>query len=1189
MARFSSGHHAVQWLIRFGFLALLICPLRPNLTVANPWHHPMALDGGDYWRARLPVTIRNLGEKPLNGLPLALSIDQQQSTAALIGQPAQQIRLTNAEGTEMLFAILGVDGKSMRSERIPNQATLVLPATCAANSAATYYVYFKNPRAGLVPDYLKARPGLVNGSVEQVHGESPIGWEIDEPDEQHRVLWSRENPHSGQRCWKTVVAPDAEPTWIAARQAGIHLVGGARYRVEAWVRGSNVQGRAGWYLHIGNQQDAMLSAPVLSAGDGTFDWKKVTHEFTAPAHASLMSVGTVLRGSGTAWFDDVSLTCLESGNVQVESLPAESCQLKELGEAANGVPWAERLPDRCAVMHVYNFSDRPASAANVCVDLERLRARARGRLDETSIQVRLGDQQVSHTFSANMLLFPAQMPALSAAHYRLYFSDEGTKPEDQESHVASTELTNLVSNGSFEMGRPLPAEWETTGTPQENDGVRFSLDHPGRKDLGAACVRIDVAAGLRESWRGWRQTVPVQGGGTYLLSAWLKCRDLVGGDASVHVHFRRADGKLSKSGGMTSLSQSISGTTDWTLASGLFTVPADATLFQIHLTTTAAGILWHDEISLSKVAPGRISSFACRPMPLGETVAVWQVPSVEKVFPDDPAVIDGQPLRISVAGNERESLQLAIRHGQSHGQVRVRVEPPVNAQQQALPAPAVHVVGYVPIDYPTSYYRSDAPAWQRLVPAQRPQCDGWPGLWPDPLLPTDRFDLQPNTTRSIWLIFDVPHDAPAGDYRGRLRFESDGAVLAQREYSVHVWDFSLPDENHVAAIYDVRFGRGGARHWNRSLEEAYPEIVRFLAERRLSADKIQPAPRIRYVDGRVEADFSEFDRAAEFYFDQLGLPFSYTPWTFYLFGWGHPAKTFFGERPFAGESPYEGVDRSQLRPEYRRAYQACLKVFWDHVKEKGWSDRIVLYISDEPHYQHEHILTQMKTLCEMIHEVDPAIPIYSSTWKHVSEWDGFLDVWGIGHYGRVAVKKMEELKRAGDRIWFTTDGQMCTDTPYCAVERLLPHYCFKYGAEAYEFWGVSWLTYDPYQFGWHSYIRQSSEPGEYYWIRYPNGDGFLIYPGAPWGRTEPVSSVRLENAREGVEDYEYLYRLRQLVAAAKTNGGDVSSAERALAASAELVQVPNAGGRYSSKILPDPGALFRARRNVAEAIEALSD
>jgi hypothetical protein len=264
-----------------------------------------------------------------------------------------------------------------------------------------------------------------------------------------------------------------------------------------------------------------------------------------------------------------------------------------------------------------------------------------------------------------------------------------------------------------------------------------------------------------------------------------------------------------------------------------------------------------------------------------------------------------------------------------------------------------------------------------------------------------------------------------------------------------------------------------------------------------------------------------------------------------------------------------------------------LKVFWDHVKEKGWANRLILYISDEPHDRHEHIRLQMKTLCEMIHEVDPAIPIYSSTWKHVPEWDNYLDVWGIGHDGRVPAEKMAGLRAAGDRIWFTTDGQMCTDTPYCAIERLLPHYCFNFGAQAYEFWGASWLTYDPFRYGWHRYIRQSSEPGEYYWIRYPNGDGFLIYPGELLGHEGPISTIRLENAREGVEDYEYLYRLQTLIAKVKTAGGDASDGEEALAAAANLVTIPSAGGRYSTKILPEPAVLEEVRVQVARAIEFL--
>lgn len=1165
-------------------LVVLNCSLS---AFAADWRHPLTLDGGDYWRARVPVAIANESDQPLDGSPLEIAIDPQGALAELIGEKAGRIRVTDSGGTEMLFVVYDHGGVKVEDE-IPAGASLVLPVECKGKSTATYYVYFGNPSAWPVPDYLEARPGLINGSVELGSGDTPDGWSHDAADDEHRALWSDENPHSGKRCLKTIVTPGAEATWIATRQSGIHIVGGARYRVEAWVRAENVKGSAGWYLHVGNAQNSMLSAPMLTAGDGTFDWKKVAHEFTAPDDADRLSLGTVLRGTGTAWFDDLSLTCLEPGRVRTDLQAVQRMTLDEVGRWKSPAFWPQGAPDRRAMVRVYNFSDQPRRSAVVSVDFEMIRGRARGRLDLDSIRVSLAGRIVRHTCQGNALLFQSdELPARTVACYDLLFADDKS-PGERETPPAGNILPNLVVNGGFEQGRPLPEAWSPTGPAEGKDGVRFSVDDPGRADLGAACARMDVPDGLPESWRGWRQTVPVRPGATYLLSAWLKCQGLDAGEVRVHVHLRKNDGSLATTGGMTSLSRGIAGTTDWTLTSGLFTMPDDAAQFQIHLTTTAAGTVWHDGVSLAEVEHGQLVGFDCRPMAAAEHLAVWAVPSVVKVFPDDPAPKAAEPWQVSVAGNEREVLQLAVRAGRSIDGVEVRVEPPVGSNGNQLPAPEVNVVGYVPVDYPTSYYQSDAPAWHRLIPTQRPQCDGWPGLWPDPLLPADRFDLKANATQAVWLTFNVPKNTPAGDYTGKVQLTEDGRVLAEQAYTAHVWGFSLPDENHVAAIYDVRYGRSGSQYWGRPLDQMYPELVRFLAERRMSPDAIKPEPRIRYVEGRVEADFTEYDRAAEFYFDRLGLPFSYTPHTFYLFGWGHPPKTFFGEQPYNGEPPYEEADRSKLRPEYKKAYQACLKVYWDHVKEKGWSDRIVLYISDEPHDWHAHIGIQMKALCDMIHEVDPAIPIYSSTWKHVPDWDGYLDVWGIGHYGRVAVDKMAELQQAGDRIWFTTDGQMCTDTPYCAVERLLPHYCFKYGADAYEFWGASWLTYDPYRYGWHSYIRQSSEPGKFYWVRYPNGDGFLIYPGGPLGQDAPVSSIRLENAREGVEDYEYLYRLKSLTQQARAAGRDVSQAEQALAEAGGLVDIPNAGGRYSSKILPDPEALLRARIKLAEAIEELS-
>jgi hypothetical protein len=359
-----------------------------------------------------------------------------------------------------------------------------------------------------------------------------------------------------------------------------------------------------------------------------------------------------------------------------------------------------------------------------------------------------------------------------------------------------------------------------------------------------------------------------------------------------------------------------------------------------------------------------------------------------------------------------------------------------------------------------------------------------------------------------------------------------------------------------------------------------------MTENRLAPDTINVVPKAEWKNGAFVFDWTEFDNAAEWYFNERKVRQVYAPMLFYLFGWGHPPKNFFGEAPYAGEPPFKDADVAQLRPEYKSRYQAYLKGFWNHVKQKGWADKFVLYISDEPNYWTPNILGQMKAVCDMIHEVDPKIPVYSSTWRYVPEWLHSLNIWGIGHYGIVPVEKMTEIKQHGSKIWFTTDGMLCLDTPYNAIERLLPYYCFKYGADAYEFWGVAWLTYNPYHRASHAYIYQTSTPGEYYWVRYPNGDGYLIYPGKPIGSSKIVTSVRFAQAREGVEDYEYFYLLSQLIAKAKSSGKNVSQAETVLEAVKEMVDCPSPTGRFSSKILPNPNQIYQLRQQVAETIES---
>jgi hypothetical protein len=317
-----------------GLLVLLFAALASDLAT-GAWHHPLYLDGGRWWGQRIAVRVVNDSDRDLAGFPVEFAVGEETGQLKLKGQPVESVRVCTECGAEVLFAAYGFDGGRLERGRLPEGSRLVIPVECPQRSSTAYYIYFDNPSAGCVPDFLQQRSHLINGDLEFGTEGTPAGWTHDHPDSQHRATWTTDDPQSGARCLKTVVEKGAEPTWIATRQGGIAVVGGARYRMRAWVRGKNVRGFAGWYLHVGNAQQPMMTAPMLTAGEGTFDWRRVEAEFTVPGAADEVSLGTVLRGTGTAWFDNISFQRLSPGKIRTEVSGVETMRLDVIGSDAS--------------------------------------------------------------------------------------------------------------------------------------------------------------------------------------------------------------------------------------------------------------------------------------------------------------------------------------------------------------------------------------------------------------------------------------------------------------------------------------------------------------------------------------------------------------------------------------------------------------------------------------------------------------------------------------------------------------------------------------------------------------------------------------------------------------------------------------------------------------------------------------
>ncbi len=147
------------------------------LSVSCPaveWHHPLSQDGGGVWRQRIPITVTNPTDRAFRA---SLCGSRWGPGASLWIGMAESVRVCDSRGQELLFAL--TDGQALPVTRgpVPMSGYLTIPVECPAHQSATSYVYFDNPSAGELPDFLAdhatpgqrrrgAGPGSVAGRVE---------------------------------------------------------------------------------------------------------------------------------------------------------------------------------------------------------------------------------------------------------------------------------------------------------------------------------------------------------------------------------------------------------------------------------------------------------------------------------------------------------------------------------------------------------------------------------------------------------------------------------------------------------------------------------------------------------------------------------------------------------------------------------------------------------------------------------------------------------------------------------------------------------------------------------------------------------------------------------------------------------------------------------------------------------------
>ncbi|MBO7689187.1 MAG: hypothetical protein J6V72_22600, partial [Kiritimatiellae bacterium] len=282
-------------------IGIVACALAACACVAaeQRWRDDLWLGRGGYWRARVGVTVENTSDEAWEGRSVSVPL----AKLPFAGMCVEAIRLVDARGVQLEYGVWSDHGEFVTEGKVPANGTFVIPVVCGAHASADFCIYYDNPAAWGLADFWKERPApLLNGSFEAMGKDCPEGWRMYSPDAQHRLSVDTA-AYAGTRCIKAETDAGAVPSWFSFSQDNIPVRAGERITLRVMVRAQNVKGQAGWYVHAGHEKKSDVLNRVFSAGNGTFGWKKLEMKVTIPPDCTKMTVGSVLRGTGTAWYD----------------------------------------------------------------------------------------------------------------------------------------------------------------------------------------------------------------------------------------------------------------------------------------------------------------------------------------------------------------------------------------------------------------------------------------------------------------------------------------------------------------------------------------------------------------------------------------------------------------------------------------------------------------------------------------------------------------------------------------------------------------------------------------------------------------------------------------------------------------------------------------------------------------------
>ena len=502
--------------------------------------------------------------------------------------------------------------------------------------------------------------------------------------------------------------------------------------------------------------------------------------------------------------------------------------------------------------------------------------------------------------------------------------------------------------------------------------------------------------------------------------------------------------------------------------------------------------------------------------------------------------------------NEIVSAQFVVKANENLECVAVSVSPLVHVERSiSMPRGAVewNFVGSILISENTPKHRKTD--LTRSAPAR----------FPDYLSEARAVSLAQNECKAVFLTVAIPRDAVAGRYEATVTTETEqGSDSIPLHLSVY--PFTLPDERHLMVTKWYTTSKFRQFHGIESTDsdrfyEMLGTYARNMAEHRqnvfrVSLDLITSK---RDGGGEFSFDFSKFDKWAEIFWSTGRMDLLETGFVA-RFGEGGWASTEILLRDFRVLDESTGRRVSIPGKEFLPRFLPALE---EHLREKGWLDKTVFHIADEPS---NHNAMSWREASDFVHRCAPALRRMDAI--ETPHCFDRLEVW---------VPKLDHLatwydvyKKAQDQsneLWFYTVG-IFQGGPYpnktadvALIESRVLHWLnYRFGLKGYLHWGFNQWTDDPFE-----------DPGRH------RGDGWQVYPK----KDGLLCSLRWEQMRNGLQDYEYLWMLENRMSQIKAGLGErlsmIDPSRRSLEIASRVV-------RSMDKYTRDPNELYAAKRQI---------